>query len=347
MAGESEDLLKKRKAEHISIVLNEQVSGANITSGLERYRFWHNALPELDFTAIDTSTVFFGKKLRFPLLVSSMTGGAELSAEINKRLATTAERRGWAMGLGSMRAVLEHAELRHTYIVRRYAPSIPLFANLGAVQLNYGYGVDECRKAVEMIEADGLILHLNSLQEVFQPEGDTNFSGLLGKIEKVAHALAVPVGVKEVGWGISGAVARRLADAGVSFIDVAGAGGTSWALVEKYRAHDGLRREAADAFAGWGIPTAESLIEVRAAVPHIPVIASGGIASGVEAAKAIALGASLAGFGRSLLADAVSSAEALDERFARAEFELKAAMFGIGAGTIAELAETDALRKCT
>ncbi|XID94410.1 type 2 isopentenyl-diphosphate Delta-isomerase [Paenibacillaceae bacterium WGS1546] len=335
----------KRKREHIEICLREDVSGRGGGTGLEDYRFRHAALPELDFAGVDPSCSFLNRKLKAPLLVSSMTGGTDEASRINVRLAEAAERRGWAMGLGSLRAAIERPETVRSYKVRPYAPNVPLLANLGAVQLNCGYGVDECRRAVELTEADGLVLHLNGLQELFQTGGDTNFGGLLRRIERLCRAAEFPVGVKEVGWGIDGGTAKALAEAGVAFVDVAGAGGTSWSEVEKRRSADPLRRAAADAFADWGIPTAECVVEVRAAVPSATVIASGGIAGGVEAAKALALGADLVGLGRALLAPALASEDAIDAAFARVEFELKAAMFGIGAANVGQLKGTRRLEK--
>ncbi|UVI31909.1 type 2 isopentenyl-diphosphate Delta-isomerase [Paenibacillus spongiae] len=334
----------KRKGEHIRICLEEEVRGSGIDSGFNGYRFRHRALPEIAFDEIDISTRFLGKRMRTPLLISSMTGGTEEAFAINLRLAEAAEARGWAMGLGSMRAAIEKEELAPTFRIRAAAPTIPVIANLGAVQLNYGYGVDQCCRAVELAEADALVLHLNSLQEVFQPEGDTNFRGLLARIADVCAQVGVPVGVKEVGWGIDSEAAAALTEAGVSFIDVAGAGGTSWSQVEKFRSRDPLLASAAEAFASWGTPTAECVSDVRAALPDACIIASGGLQSGVDAAKAIALGADLAGYGRSLLAGAAGGpnvqADALHTTLERIELELRAAMFGVGAGTL------DALRSC-
>jgi isopentenyl-diphosphate delta-isomerase len=291
----SEPTLEERKADHLRIVLDEDVAAKGITSGWTRYRFQHRALPELNLDEVDTATTFLGKSLRAPLLISSMTGGAGVSERVNLQLAEAAQVLGVAMGVGSQRAALTDPTLARTYRVRHVAPDIVLFANLGAVQLNYGYGVAECRRAVEMIEADALILHLNALQEAVQPEGNTNFVGLLGKIEAVCRVLHVPVIVKEVGNGIGADDARRLVDAGVAAIDVAGAGGTSWSEVERFRHTSARRRNVAAAFAGWGIPTTEAIKDVRAALPRIPLIGSGGVRSGVDVAKAIALGADLAG----------------------------------------------------
>ncbi|MBD2847877.1 type 2 isopentenyl-diphosphate Delta-isomerase [Paenibacillus sp. IB182496] len=342
-AAEPQSETARRKAEHIAICLDEEVQGLRTGAGFEQYRFRHNALPELDFAAIDLSARFLGRPLRAPLLVSSMTGGTSRAHHINRRLAAAAQRRGWAMGLGSVRAALESPEQAATFRVRDCAPDVPLLANLGAVQLNYGYGAEECRRAVELTEADALVLHLNSLQEVFQPGGDANFAGLLAKIERLCRELPVPVGVKEVGWGIDGRAARQFADAGVAFVDVAGAGGTSWSEVEKHRSRDDVRRAAASAFADWGVPTTVCIREARAAAPGGCIIGSGGIHTGVDCAKAIALGADLAGLGRSLLAAAVDSEERLDALLARIELELRAAMLGIGAVDLAALRGTDRL----
>lgn len=227
-----------RKTEHIRLCLEEEVGAEGISTGFDKYMFRHNALPELNFEDISLKTTFLGAPVRTPFLISSMTGGSELAAMINDRLAEAAERRGWAMGVGSVRAAVERNELSSTFAVRRKAPSIPIIANLGAVQLNYGFSTEDCMRAVEIVGADMLVLHLNSLQEVFQPEGNNAFGGLLSRIEDICRSLPIPVGVKEVGWGIDGVTAKRLRGAGVAFIDVAGAGGTSWSQVEKFRSAD-------------------------------------------------------------------------------------------------------------
>ncbi|MDO7906501.1 type 2 isopentenyl-diphosphate Delta-isomerase [Paenibacillus sp. JX-17] len=330
----------ERKIEHVRLCLEEDVNGHGVTSGLERYAFRHNALPELDFSEVSLATGFLGRSLRTPLLISSMTGGSSATGAINERLAAAAEARGWAIGVGSVRAAVEREELAPTFAVRRHAPTVPVIANLGAVQLNYGFGPDACRRAVDIAGADMLVLHLNSLQEIFQPEGNTNFRDLLPKIEEICRSLEVPVGFKEVGWGIDGETARRLYEAGAAFIDVAGAGGTSWSQVEKFRSQDEVRRRAAEAFADWGNPTADCIREVRAVRSDGAVIASGGLRNGVDAAKALALGADLAGFGRSLLGAAVSSDDALDACLAQVELELRTVMFGIGAAHPGELQGT-------
>ncbi len=297
--------IDQRKADHIKINLEKDVRSA-LTTGLENYHFVHEALPELDLDLVDTSLSLFGRQLNAPVLISSMTGGTSDAETINLRLAEAAYVMRVAMGVGSQRAAIEQPEQAKTFQVRRVAPDILLFANLGAVQLNYGYGIDQCRRAVDMIQADALILHLNPLQEAVQDAGDTNFAGLARKIEEVCKKLAVPVIAKEVGWGISERTAKLLADCGVQAIDVAGAGGTSWSQVEMHRASDEFTRELAATFVGWGIPTADSILNVKKAVPDMTVLASGGIKDGLDIAKCIALGASLGGMaGQFLKAAAV------------------------------------------
>ena len=327
----------RRKSEHLRISLEEDVRFRGLTTGLEKYRFIHRALPEISRDEIELATTLLGKELRAPLLISSMTGGTEEAAEINRNLARAAQAYGLGMGVGSQRAALEEPSLAYTYRVRDVAPDILLLANLGAVQLNYGYSIVECRRAVEMIGADALILHLNPLQEALQPEGNTDFAGLLAKIEALCRSLEVPVVVKEVGWGISEEVARLLAEAGVAAIDVAGAGGTSWSEVEMRRAGSESARRIAESFADWGIPTAESVQMARRGAPRTTIIASGGIRTGVDVAKAIALGADAAGMASPLLKPATVSAEAVGERIREALEELRTAMFCVGARSIQEL----------
>ncbi len=330
---------ERRKREHIETVLNQDVAAKGVTSGFERFFFEHRALPELDLDAVDVSLELFGRRLAAPLLISSMTGGTARAHDINLRLAAAAQSQGVAMGLGSQRAAIERGALAETYRVREAAPDILLFANLGAVQLNYGYGADEARRAVEMIEADALFLHLNPLQEAVQAEGDRNWSGLLGRIESLVGALGVPVVVKEIGNGLSAAVARQLAGCGVAGLDVAGAGGTSWSEVEAHRQPDPFVRRVAHSFAGWGIPTALALIEVRRAVPDIPVFASGGVRSGIDVAKAVRLGAALVGVAAPALGNAAQSADAVAVELKRYVAELRIAAFCTGSATLDGLRE--------
>jgi isopentenyl-diphosphate delta-isomerase len=332
---------EKRKADHIRINLEEDVSFNQLTTGLENYFFMHEALPDLNLVDVNTTTHLFGKTVERPLLISSMTGGTAEAAKINRILAQAAQETGMAMGLGSQRAAIEDDSLANTYHVRDVAPDILLFANLGAVQLNYGYGLAECQRAIDMIEADALILHFNVLQEAVQPEGDGNFSGLLKKVEQICAKLPVPVIAKEVGWGFSKATAGKLSEAGVAAIDVAGAGGTSWSQVEMYRAPTARHARVAGAFIDWGIPTAVSIQYCREAAPKLPIFASGGIGNGIDVAKCIALGANLVGFaGQFLKAADENGPEGVIELAEVLTDELRISMFCTGAGDLDTLSQT-------
>ncbi len=322
---------RDRKLEHIQLALEERMQHGS--RFFDHYDFVHEALPEMDMAAIDVSVDFLGKPLAAPLLISCMTGGTESSAVINRNLAAAAERAGIALGVGSQRKALEDMATAATFEVRDVAPTVPLLANLGAVQLNYGFGIEECRRAVEMISADALALHLNPLQEAIQPEGQCDFSGLLPKIAELVHELEVPVVVKEIGCGISGATARRLFDAGVRIVDSAGLGGTSWARIEAVRASD---HEIGELFADWGVPTCDSIRQL-AAIGGLTVIGSGGVRSGLDAAKALHLGADLVGLAQPFLEAAMESAERVYERIQRTVQELRITMFCAGARDLAEL----------
>ncbi|MEW6084281.1 MAG: type 2 isopentenyl-diphosphate Delta-isomerase [Chloroflexota bacterium] len=328
--------INQRKADHIKINLEQDVRSA-LTTGLENYHFVHEALPELDLNRLDTTVNLFGKLLAAPILISSMTGGTSEAETINLRLAEAAQEMKIAMGVGSQRAAIEHPDQAKTFQVRRVAKDILLFANLGAVQLNYGYGIDQCRKAVDMIQADALILHLNPLQEAVQDAGDINFSGLAKKIENVCKKIELPVIAKEVGWGISERTAKLLSDCGVSAIDVAGAGGTSWSQVEMHRAPDEFTRQLAATFVGWGIPTAESILNVKKAIPGMSIFASGGLKDGLDIAKCIALGATLGGMaGQFLKAAAVSTEQAI-EMMKLTKRQIEVTMFASGAASLGSL----------
>lgn len=340
-----ESTISNRKLEHLRINLEENVQFFDVSTGLDKYRFTHQALPELDLASVDTSLTLFGKSLRAPILVSSMTGGASEAERINRNLAAAAQATGIAMGLGSQRAAISNPALASSYQVRAVAPDILLFANLGAIQLNYGFGVDECRRAVEMIDADALILHLNPIQEAVQEHGNTNWAGLLAKIEAVVKTLDKPVIVKEVGFGMSEQTARQLVNLGVSAIDVAGAGGTSWAAVESRRAANPDQQKLAETFWDWGIPTSESLVQVRRAAPQLPIFASGGIRNGIEIAKCVALGASLVGLASPLLKLANLSTDATIDGIRALATQLRVAMFGIGAANLDALRDTPFLHK--
>jgi len=325
--------IDQRKADHIKINLEKDVRSA-LTTGLENYHFVHEALPELDLNRVDTSLSLFGKQLNAPILISSMTGGTADAETINLRLAEAAYVMRLAMGVGSQRAAIEDPDQARTFQIRRVAPDILLFANLGAVQLNYGYGIDQCRKAVEMIQADALILHLNPLQEAVQDAGDINFSGLSKKIEEICKRLEVPVIAKEVGWGISEKTAKLLADCGVQAIDVAGAGGTSWSQVEMYRAPDEFTRELAATFVGWGIPTADSILNVKKAAPNMTIFASGGLKDGLDIAKCVALGATLGGMAGPFLKAAAISTDNTLEMMKLTKRQIEVSMFAAGVGTL-------------
>jgi isopentenyl-diphosphate delta-isomerase len=323
--------LRDRKAEHIRLALEPRMQLGH--SWWDDYSFGHTALPEIDMAEVDTSVEFLGRRLEAPLLISCMTGGTEAAGLINRNLAAGAERTGVAVGVGSQRKALEDPAKADTFRVREAAPSVPLLANLGAVQLNYGMGVRECRQAVEMIGADALVLHLNPLQEALQPEGQCDFSGLLPKIGEVVRSLEVPVVAKEVGSGLSERVARALAAQGVRILDTAGTGGTSWARIEAQRSGE---LDLGELFAGWGLPTPLSIQEVRR-VDGVTVIASGGLRNGLDVAKALALGADLAGMAYPFLRPATESPERVAEQVARIVRELKICMFCLGVKTVAEL----------
>ncbi|MBM3137929.1 MAG: type 2 isopentenyl-diphosphate Delta-isomerase [Chloroflexi bacterium] len=333
----------RRKFEHIRINLEEDVR-SGITTGLENYRFKHCALPEIDLEEVDPSVEFLGKTVALPFLVSSMTGGTEDAYRINQNLAMSAEKFNLAMGVGSQRVGLEDQSTMQTFKVRDFAPNILLLANLGAIQLNTGYSIEHCQQAVDAIGANALVLHLNPLQEALMEEGDTNFRGLLMKIESVCRELDVPVIVKEVGWGISTEIASQLIDAGVKAIDVAGAGGTSWSEVEKHRMKSDLNKEVASAFKDWGIPTAVCINEIHQSIPEFPLIASGGLKNGIDIAKYVALGANLGGMARQFLLAAAESAETLENRVKAYQRQFITAMFVVGARNISELQDNKIIR---
>lgn len=340
-----ENATERRKEEHIRINLEQNVQFPRLTTGLEHYAFMHDAVPEINLTDVDTRLNFLGKTLKTPVFISSMTGGTEMAQNINRSLAEAAQARGMAMGLGSQRAAIEDPSLAITYRVRNIAPDILLFANIGAVQLNYKYGVEQCRRAVEMVEADALILHLNPLQEAVQPEGDHNFAGLLKRIEAVCAQVGVPVIAKEVGWGISPKTAQKLASAGVAAIDVAGSGGTSWSEVEYHRAPNAFYARVARSFADWGIPTAESIQYAKQGAPNTSILASGGLRDGIDIAKCIALGAKMGGMAGPFLKAAAISTEAVLEMEREITAQIRIAMFNVGAGNLDELAQTPLYRR--
>ncbi len=329
-------LLPNRKADHLRINREEDVQ-SGLTSGLENFRFLHRALPELDLDEVDLSQTLLGKAVRTPILISSMTGGTQEAEAINRVLALAAQQMGIAMGVGSQRAGIEHPELAYTFEIRKYAPDILLFANIGAIQLNYGYGIEQCRRAVDMIQADALILHLNALQEALQTNGDTHFGGLTSRIEQICRQLPVPVIAKEVGWGFSEPDIRLLKNAGVSAIDVAGAGGTSWSQVEMYRHPHPRQARVAALFRNWGYPTAEAIRNVRQVAPDLWVIASGGLRDGMDIAKCLALGARLGGMAGPFLKAASQSLECTLDLISELNDGLRTVLFATGSKDIPAL----------
>lgn len=326
---------KERKSEHIEICLNEDID-IN-TTGFEHVNFKdvdivHSALPEVDFDDVDISCQFMGRMFDSPILISCMTGGTELAEKINKNLARAAEACNIPMGVGSQRVALENKNAEKTFRVKEVAPHIFLIGNLGAVSFNNGYSVDDAKRAIEMINANALALHLNPLQEASQPEGDVNWEGCIDNIRNVCESVDKPVIVKEVGEGISREVGMQIERAGAAAIDVAGVGGTSWSLIESYRSKSDLGKK----FRGWGVPTAISLVEVMESV-DIPVIASGGMRNGVDAAKAIALGTDLVGFALPFLKCATISSDDVVKKIQEIEREIKTAVFLSGSKTLNQM----------
>lgn len=334
---------RKRKADHIRIATTYNVQARKATTGFEDVYFIHKALPEIDKDKIDLATTIFSHKFSAPIMVSAITGGTIEAKKINATIAKAVEELGLGMGVGSQRVALEDRRLEKTFsIVRKKAPTAFLIANIGGVQLAKGYAIKEAKKAVEMIGADALAIHLNSLQEAIQPEGETSFKGVLEKIGEVAKELDKPVIVKETGAGIASEEAKKLEAVGVKGVDVSGVGGTSFAAVEYFRAKsrgNAFQRKLGEAFWDWGIPTAISIVEVAQTV-RIPVIASGGIRNGLDAAKALALGASLASLAQPVLQAAVKGVKDTEKILRMLIEELRNAMFLVGAENPQKLHKT-------
>lgn len=333
---------RKRKADHIRICLNEKAQARKATTGFEDIHFVNKALPEINKQKIDLTTYVFGHKFNAPLIVGAMTGGTEEAEKINATIAQAVEKLHLGMGVGSQRAAMEDKKLEKTFaIARKKAPTAFLIANIGGVQLTHGFGLKEVKKAVEMIDADAVAIHLNALQEAVQPEGQTNFEGVLAKIGEIAGELDKPVIVKETGSGIAAEEAKKLEAAGVKGIDVGGAGGTSFAAVEYYRANgqeNSVQRVLGEVFWDWGIPTALSIAEITQTV-KIPVIGSGGVRDGTDAAKALALGASLASISQPVLQAADKSAEETENMLSLLIEELRNVMFLVGAENVQQLSK--------
>ncbi|MGQ9530522.1 MAG: type 2 isopentenyl-diphosphate Delta-isomerase [Candidatus Bathycorpusculaceae bacterium] len=334
---------RRRKAEHIRISLNQHVQTRKTTTGFEDVHFIHKALPEVDKQKIELSTTVFNHKFAAPIIVGAITGGTPEATKINAAIAEAVEELGLGMGVGSQRAAIEDRKLERTFsIARKRAPTAFLIANIGGIQLVQGYGLKEAKKAIEMIDADAIAIHLNPLQEAIQPEGQTNFKGILEKISEITEEIDKPVIAKETGAGIAAEEAKKLEDAGVKGIDVSGAGGTSFAAVEYYRAKsmgNSIQRRLGYVFWDWGIPTAVSIVEVSQTV-HIPVIASGGIRNGLDAAKALALGGNLISLSQPLLHTALKGVKETVRFLSLLIGELKNGMFLVGANSIQALRET-------
>lgn len=339
------ELITNRKKDHIDICLTKDVQFNKFSAGFEAYHFLHQALPEIALEDIDLSIELLGKKLSAPIFVSSMTGGLEQGAKINTNLAKACQKLNLAMGMGSQRVIIEVPETLKSFQVRDVAPDILLFGNVGAVQLNYGFGKKELEHLVNSIEADALFLHLNPLQEAIQPEGDKNFAGLIEKIITIAQEVNFPIVLKETGCGISEKLAESFNNSNIAGIDVSGGGGTSWALIEAFRAKNPLQAKIGETFRNWGIPTAESLVMVKNSLKNKIILASGGIKDGIDVAKAIAIGADAVGFAQALLEPATQSVEAVEVRLTQIIEELRIAMFCLGIKNIQELKNTNLLKK--
>lgn len=333
----SEDTpLSSRKKEHINVCLNKNVN-STLHNGLERYSIRPCALPEGKLEQVDTTIKLLGYRLNAPLLISSMTGGTNEGTDYNRLFAMAADHFGIALALGSQRVAIENPEHIQSFAMRSYAPHVPIFANLGAVQLNYGYGLRECQMAVDMAQADALYLHLNPLQEALQKEGNSDFSALLPKIEAICTGLSVPVFVKEVGNGISASTAKQLLDAGVNGIDVAGAGGSSWAMVEMYRHTNPQDRDLCHSFAGWGLPTATCVRELAPLCKEKTLIASGGLRTGLDLLKSLALGANLGGIALPFLIAASNGKQSLFNTIELILQELKISLFASGCQNLSQV----------
>jgi len=326
-----------RKDQHLDVILSG-LAAHGLAGGFDVVRFVHEALPDLDHAGIDLGADLLGHRLNAPLLISSMTGGPARAEAINARLAEAAQQLGIALAVGSQRAALEGGDAPGLDMtLRRRAPDVPILANIGAAQLTRGFGLDAARRVLDMIAADALIVHLNPLQEACQPEGDRDWRGVGAALEALVKAIDAPVVVKETGAGISAATAKRLFAMGVAAVDVAGAGGSNWATVEGERAVDECDKAHAAAFADWGIPTARAIAEVRAACPDGVIIGSGGIHDGVEAAKAIRLGADLVGQATGVLSAAMVSTEAVVEHFQTVIRQLHTVCFCTGSASLTAL----------
>jgi len=335
--------ITQRKHDHIDWILKDKLIERN-QSGFDAIKLTHRGLPECDFEAIDSQTVFLSKKLSFPLIISSMTGGAAHQlTDINRHLAEAAEAGKVAMAVGSKRTMIENKAALGSFQLRQLAPSIPLIANMGAVQLNYGFGADQAKMMIDTLEADALYLHLNPLQEVIQPEGDTNFAHLAEKIARLVDTLPVPVILKEVGCGLSAADIQLGLDAGIQWFDLAGRGGTSWSRIEANRSSNKSDKQIGVLFQDWGLTTPQALIAARAYQNQANFIASGGIRNGIDMVKSVIMGGQICGVASPLLKPALASTAATFETIQQLHQEFRTAQFLLGAPTLANLFLNDSL----
>lgn len=334
-----------RKDHHLRICLEEDIAGLDVKNGFERYRFDHDALPEVSKAEIRTEISFFGKTLRAPLMIGAMTGGSTQAGQINRILAEAAERRQIAFALGSQRRMLEDPRSFASYDVRKIAPSVLLMGNIGAVQLNYGVGASQIQMLIEKSGLDLMAFHLNPLQEAIQPEGDTTFVGLTARLQEIIPQLPCPSVLKEVGAGISAKTACKISMLPLGALEIAGVGGTSWAKVESFRTNNRIQAETGVQLASWGIPTAESLVTCRRLLPQLPLICSGGMRTGLEMAKAIALGADLVAMALPFLHAAQHGVDAVLARIDQIIEELRTVMFVTGAGSISALRTDTVIRR--
>jgi isopentenyl-diphosphate delta-isomerase len=325
--------METRKRRHIDVCLSEAVDYQTVTTGLERYRLPYNALTQTNLGSVDLAADFLGARLRAPVLIGSMTGGAELSGTINRNLAAAAQQLGVGMKLGSQRIMLDNGSASTSFSVRDVAPDVLLIGNIGLAQLDERM-VPDLVKALDHVGANALAVHTNPLQEAMQHEGDTDFSGSVSRLRDIAGSIGYPVILKEVGHGIGAAAAAELVDCPIAAVDVAGAGGTSWARVEQYVRYGEIRHPA---LAEWGIPTAEALVEVRHMLPDVSIVASGGIRTGMDAAKVLAMGADAVAVARPLLAPAIESPAAVVDWLQRFIDELLVCLHGCGAANLAAL----------
>lgn len=331
--------ITQRKQDHIDFLLQDAEIERN-NAGFNEVRLMHRALPELNFAQLNSHIDFLGHQLDFPLLISSMTGGAaDNLRDINRRLALAAEKCGVALAVGSQRAMLIDKQARESFDLRRYAPSTPILANFGAVQLNEGFGIEQARIAVDILQANALILHLNPLQELIQPEGDRNFAGLVDKIHQLQHRLEVPIILKEVGCGLSPADIALGLKAGIHWFDLAGRGGTSWSRIEAHRAENDL----GIVFQDWGLTTPEALNLARPYQKQARFIASGGIRNGIDMVKSVIMGGYVCGVAAPLLRPAIESDQAVIDKIHGLKREFQLAQFLVGAADIDSLFLNDAL----